>query len=150
MIAMSIRAARTRRLSSLDPETGTAGGPAPTFTTPQKAILGGPPLTPGGGPGTGGTRYPANERGAPGARGGPLGQRSDMIRRNGARRRGRPGLELVASGGLRLRAGHPLVESGGRDPGGRADRRRDGRGAHPAPRADRPGPAHRGRVRVVL
>ena len=70
-----------------------------------------------------------------------------MIRRNGARRRGRPGLELVAAGGLRLRARHPLVEPRGRDPRGRARRRGHGRGAHPAARADRPRAPYGGGVR---
>ena len=52
-----------------------------------------------------------------------------MIRANGARRGGRHGLELVASGGVRVRAGNALVEPRGRDPRGGAHRRRDGRRA---------------------
>ena len=106
-ITRSISAASTRRLSSLVPETGrrlhVAIGVHHALDRHARSVSLGPQ--------------------------GPAGRRSRHDPANGARRRGRHGLELLASGGVRLRAGDPLVEPRGRDPRGGAHRRRHGRGA---------------------
>ena len=62
----------------------------------------------------------------------------------------RHGVQLLAPGGVRIRARNALVEPRRRDPRGGPDRRRPGPGGAAPPRSRGPRAPHRGRLRGVL